>query len=102
LTYLRRLQPKSHHRPSITGDDAPEEQIRPVPTNVSRRHGRSRGFHRANSTLDALIAVDRRGRALEEALAEEVGAELDPRDRGFARALVTTAIRRRGQMQQVA
>jgi len=48
--------------------------------------------------LDALIAVNRRGRALEEALIEEVSTELDPRDRGFARALVTTAIRRRGQI----
>jgi 16S rRNA (cytosine967-C5)-methyltransferase len=51
--------------------------------------------------LDALIAVRRRGRPLDEAMDEETTQALEPRDRGFARALITTAIRRQGQIDAI-
>lgn len=51
--------------------------------------------------LDALVAVRRRGRALDDALAEAPDANLDLRDRGFLRTLLTTALRRRGQIDDL-
>jgi 16S rRNA (cytosine967-C5)-methyltransferase len=51
--------------------------------------------------LDALIAVQRRNRSLEDALTEEANYPLEARDRGFTRALVTTCLRRRGEIASV-
>jgi 16S rRNA (cytosine967-C5)-methyltransferase len=53
------------------------------------------------AALDLLQAVLRRKRALDEALAEcALLAPLAPRDRGFARLLVATTLRRLGEIDQ--
>jgi len=51
--------------------------------------------------LDLLQAVLRRAKPLDEALADHAGlARMDGRDRGFARLLVATTLRRLGQIDQ--
>ena len=47
-----------------------------------------------------MAALDRRG-GLEEALATPAFARLEPRDRGFARALAMTVLRRKGELDRV-
>jgi 16S rRNA (cytosine967-C5)-methyltransferase len=52
-----------------------------------------------NAALDILALVLDRGRPLDDAVDAALGrGEMDPRDRGFARLLATTTIRRLGQI----
>jgi len=79
---------------------------------VSRRSPNTRpggktpglGARRASTAL--LTAVLQEGRPLDEALATEQDingtlARLDPRDRGFARTIAATALRRHGQITDI-
>ncbi len=94
------MAPSGPIRRSMADPTQPQKH----PPRPDRRQVAARGQPGVSSrqlALDALIAVQRRGRSLDEALSEEASGELDVRDRGFARALVTTALRRRGQIARL-
>lgn len=80
----------------------PKNKARPKRPNANKTPGL--GARRASAAL--LAAVMTEGRPLDEALATEQDvngtlARLDPRDRGFARTIAATALRRQGQITDI-
>ena len=73
----------------------------PPPHKTPRPPPSDSGLAARRAALEvALAALDRRG-GLEEALAGPALAALEPRDRGFARALAMTLLRRKGGLDRV-
>jgi 16S rRNA (cytosine967-C5)-methyltransferase len=69
------------------------------PAAMSETASPSAGRESRRAAFELLRAVLRKGRALEEALADTPRlADLSPRDRAFARHLTATALRRLGQL----
>lgn len=63
-------------------------------------HARPRPLTAREAALKAFLAVDAGGAALDSALSAQPGYDrMEPRDRAFARAIVSAAIRRRGTLE---
>lgn len=72
---------------------------RPAPAGADRTA--DAGVAARSAALDALLAVTEKGIALDAAVDRALPDSLEPRDRGFARLLVTTALRRGGQIDWI-
>lgn len=97
---------KSSHRPA-SGAGSPKARgpFKPKAKKTALPAERPPGFEARQAAAETLWRVMKRGTFFEEAFAEAFAkperAKVEPRDRAFARLLVTTVLRRHGELTHV-